>query len=84
MILSVEFVEFMPEKKEDGVLYVSDKFQLAIHNCPCGCGTRAVTPLGEGGWSIEIDCEVVTLRPSILNRSCGTHYWVRKNEVVWA
>lgn len=29
-ILIPEFVEFMPEEKEEGILYISEKFSLAM------------------------------------------------------
>ena len=34
----------MPEIKEHGVLYISQKFNLAIHLCACGCGIETVMP----------------------------------------
>ena len=41
----VEFVHYMPEEKEYGVLYVSKYFGLVIFLCPDGCGEEAVCPI---------------------------------------
>lgn len=84
MTLKIEYVDFMPEKKEDGILYVSHMFELAIHKCPCGCGTQAVTPFGANGWELSRFEGLITLSPSLLNNGCGSHYWIRENQVVWA
>lgn len=79
----------MPEELQEGVLYVCLRYATAIHLCCCGCGHKAVTPIIDDEhnwghrWSIDYDGQV-TLNPSILNTWCGAHYWVRKNQVVWA
>jgi hypothetical protein len=75
--------EYIPNGKEPGVLYVSERYQLAIHRCPCGCGVEAVTPLGPDGWTLTREPEGPTLAPSILNRGCKAHYFVRAGRVVW-
>ena len=77
-------VEFMPEIKEQGILYVSRKFGLAIHLCACGCGIETVTPItGINCWTLTDSPEGITLRPSIGNQNfpCGSHYWITNNEV---
>lgn len=78
------FETFIPAETEffSGVLYVSRLYETSIHICPCGCGMRAVCQTGEGGWSL--DESTVTLSPSILNRNCKAHYWIRNGEIVWA
>lgn len=86
MRLVCKVVDPMPLRpdREPGILYISLKYELAIHLCPCGCGGNAVTPTGEGGWKLEFDGETATLSPSLLNRfPCKSHYFIRKNEVVW-
>ncbi|MFL9903053.1 DUF6527 family protein [Paraburkholderia fungorum] len=89
MTLRPQFVEFMPEKLEQGVLYVSERFETAIHLCACGsCGEKTVTPFGIGdrGWLYTRNAqEEVTLHPSIGNFAmpCRSHYWVQGNRVVW-
>jgi len=68
--LKPEFVETMPEKKENGVLYISEKFQLAIHLCACReCNFETVTPFGESSnrWELINNEGLITLNPSIGN-----------------
>ena len=81
-----EVVEFIPEKLDDGKLYVSYKYGTAVHKCACGCGEEVVTPLNPTDWSVRIDVSGATLRPSIGNWSfaCQSHYFIRGGRVVWA
>lgn len=84
--LVCEVVEpYMPKREdfEPGILYISKEYELAIHLCPCGCGGQAVTPTGNGGWTLQFDGEIATLSPSLLNNFCGSHYYIRNNEVIW-
>ena len=85
--LRPEFVEFIPEVIEQGVLYVSEVYHVAIHLCACGCGEHTVTPFNcLQGWTYKREeGDLVTLDPSIGNfqMPCRSHYWVRCNEVVW-
>jgi hypothetical protein len=37
-----QFVEFIPDKLEDGILYVSMHYATAVHLCLCGCGKEVV------------------------------------------
>jgi len=84
--LRPQFVEFIPEQLEDGVLYVSQRYGTAMHLCCCGCGSEVVTPLNPAGWTLDIVNGGVTLRPSIGNWSlpCRSHYLIRRGRVVWA
>lgn len=81
-----EFVEFIPEQLQEGVLYISDRFNTAVHLCCCGCGHEVVTPLSPADWKLRRMGRAVTLSPSIGNWSfaCMSHYWIRNNRVVWA
>ena len=81
-----EFVEFIPSELQNGILYVSRKYQTATHLCCCGCGQRVVTPLKPGGWKLTTRSGSVTLYPSIGSWSlpCRSHYWIRANKVEWA
>lgn len=84
--LRPQFVEFIPEQLEDGVLYVSQRYRTAAHCCCCGCGSEVVTPLGPADWTLEVDNGAITLHPSVGNWSlpCRSHYLIRQGKVVWA
>lgn len=71
---------------DPGVLYVSEKYEVAVHLCPCGCGEQTVTPIGgpPHGWTYTREGDAVTLQPSLLNRvPCQSHYFIVKNRVQW-
>lgn len=86
MTLEPQFVEFIPEKLEDGKIYVSETYATAVHKCCCGCGQKVVTPLSPTGWRLTIDRGKVSLYPSIGSWSfpCRSHYWVKRNEIQWS
>src|SRR5205085_355428 len=84
--LTHEFVEFIPDDLEEGVLYVSMQYATAAHKCFCGCGTEVVTPLSPTDWKLIFDGKTISLDPSIGNwgLDCQSHYWIRGNQVRWA
>ena len=55
------------EALEDGKIYISEKYSVAIHLCACGCKQKTVTPLGVEDWKLTKIGNKVTLRPSIGN-----------------
>lgn len=81
-----ECVHIDEKPLQDGVLYVSRKYEIAIHNCACGCTTETVTPLvmaeNTDGWTLS---DGPTLHPSIGNQKlpCQSHYWVKDGKIVW-
>jgi hypothetical protein len=81
-----EFVDRIPKVLDDGVIYISQKYATAAHNCCCGCGTKIMTPLKPGRWRLEMHGNAVSLHPSIGNWSagCQSHYWIRSNRIDWA
>jgi len=81
-----EFVEFIPKKLEQGVLYVSIPYATAVHSCFCGCGTKVVTPISPVQWQLTFDGETVSLSPSVGNWAfkCRSHYFIRRGAVLWA
>lgn len=83
MKLSHKFVKNIPEKIEDGTIYISIDYATAIHKCCCGCGKEVVTPLSPTDWRLTFDGKTITLYPSIGNWSfpCESHYWITNNEV---
>jgi hypothetical protein len=74
----------LPEVLADGVLYISDEFQLAAHKCCCGCGEDVITPLNEAQWSVMKRGSMVSLWPSVGNwkYACCSHYWITANQVI--
>ena len=84
--LSHEFVSTIPRELKTGHLYISLRFNTAIHLCCCGCGMKVVTPISPTDWSLSYNGESVSLTPSIGNWSfeCKSHYWLRGGKIIWA
>lgn len=81
--LQHRFVEHIPEQIEEGILYISLPYCIAIHKCVCGCGNEVSTPIAPTGWELTFDGETVSLSPSIGNWSyeCRSHYFITKGKV---
>lgn len=81
-----EFVEFIPDRLEPGVLYISIPYATTTHLCACGCGNEVANPLAPHGWQLTFDGRSVSLNPSVGNWSfdCESHYWIRRDRVDWA
>lgn len=81
--ISHEFVETIPDRLDDGIIYISLAYATAAHVCCCGCGHEVVTPLHPKQWSVTFNGETVSLSPSIGNWSfaCRSHYWVRQGQI---
>src|ERR1700730_13391675 len=62
--LQPEFVDFIPERLDRGVLYISRRYSTASHLCCCGCGLEVVTPLNPAKWHLSVDKGTVSLNPS--------------------
>jgi hypothetical protein len=85
--LRPNFVEFIPERMDKGVLYISRRYNTASHLCCCGCGLEVVTPLNPAKWHLSEHPEgTVSLMPSVGNWSfpCKSHYFVMRNRIQWA
>ena len=83
--LTLKLVESMPETKQEGILYYSKEFELAIHLCACGCKEEAVTPIREGEWSLTITNDIPTMSPSIGNFNpppYHAHYWIKDGKII--
>lgn len=80
-----EFVELIPDRLDDGVLYISIGYGTAAHACCCGCGREVTTPLTRDDWRLIFDGESVSLQPSIGNWSfpCQSHYFITMNRIRW-
>lgn len=81
-----EYFEFIPERLENGVLYISERYRTAVHKCCCGCGKEVVTPLSPAEWSVKLNNGRVSLWPSIGNWSypCRSHYVIRDSRILEA
>ncbi len=86
MRFEIQHVHYMPKELKPGVLYVSEEFDIAMHLCACGCGSKIKTPLGLTEWSVEETKSGPSLRPSVGNwqQACQSHYWINRGEVRWA
>ena len=82
-----QFVDVLPDNAlmKRGVLYISMKYAISAHLCPCGCGNLVVTPLSPSCWQLAFDGETITLSPSILcdDFACNSHYFIINNRIVW-
>jgi hypothetical protein len=84
--IQLKRVEFIPKALDEGILYVSQRFKVAAHLCPCGCSTKIVTPLGPCEWSFSEKKAKPTLYPSIGNWQipCRSHYWIKSGQIEWS
>jgi Family of unknown function (DUF6527) len=83
--ITPDFVEFIPEVLQEGVLYISLEYATATHKCFCGCGREVVTPITPTDWSLTRWKDTVSLVPSIGNWSfpCRSHYVIKRNRLIW-
>jgi hypothetical protein len=79
-----EFVQLIPDELEEGVVYVSVRYHVVMHLCPCGCSERVVTPLHPMQWTLSYDGETVSLNHSIGGGDCNSHYFITRDKVRWA
>ncbi len=80
------FLEAIPDRLEEGILYICERYRTAAHKCCCGCGEEVITPLTAADWSVHKEGNTVSLIPSIGNWSfeCKSHYWINRNQIMWA
>jgi Family of unknown function (DUF6527) len=81
-----EFVEFVPDRLEPCILYISVQYKTMAHLCCCGCGKKVVTPISPTGWQLTYDGRTVSISPSVgnWNLDCRSHYFISGNQVRWA
>lgn len=81
-----EFVEYIPNELNDGIIYICIAFATVVHKCCCGCGNEVVTPLSPTDWMLIYDGQSISLNPSIgnWNFDCQSHYWIKRDRVIWA
>lgn len=80
----VKFVEELPYRPENGMLYISMEHCMALHLCPCGCGHEIYIQFHPSQWRLEYDGHV-SIRPSIGNFDlpCRSHYFITSDTVEW-
>lgn len=78
-------VHYVPATLDPGVLYVSDKYKIAMHLCACGCGSKVPVSLGPAGWKVTERNGKPTVRPSIGSGQlpCNSHYFITDGRVDW-
>lgn len=85
------YLKHIPQEIEEGKLYISEEYEVAIHSCACGCGIRTVTPLIANGeerkynrtWYLKGTRELPSLEDSIENKHCGAHYYIKEGKIQW-
>ncbi|NJC41029.1 hypothetical protein GGQ87_001287 [Brevundimonas alba] len=79
------FVGGVPDRLEEGVLYVSLEHDAMLHLCACGCGHEVSTPLGPTDWRLTWDGASISLSPSVGSGAlaCRSHYLIERNAVRW-
>ncbi|MFP2959184.1 DUF6527 family protein [Myxococcus sp. 1LA] len=84
--LEHRFVQYMPERMNPGLLYVSMEYGTISHLCCCGCGEEVVTPLTPTDWRMTYDGQTISLWPSVGNWSmaCRSHYVIERGRVIEA
>src|SRR5258708_7796513 len=84
--LEHQFVQYIPEQLQPGVIYISMEYATAAHRCCCGCGEQVITPFTPTDWELTFDGETTSLWPSIgnWNFDCRSHYIIRNNRVLSA
>jgi hypothetical protein len=82
----LDHVEILPKEPEDGVLYASRKYSIAVHRCACGCRTPVYTPLKATEWRLTERHGLPSLTPSVGNWTlrCRSHYLITNGCTVWA
>lgn len=68
---------------EYGDLVIMGQANHTVHRCPCKCGNYVHIPITPSPHGWEFDEETITFKDSILNRSCGSHYYITNGEVKW-
>lgn len=85
--LKPKYVEHIDEELQEGFIYISEEYHVAIHLCACGCKKKTVTPLYKNGWTLTKNDDKITLRPSIGNfkgeNPYHAHYYVTNNKIQW-
>lgn len=77
--------EYIPEDLEEGKVYISEEYWVAIHLCLCGCKNKTVMTLKSVGgseyWNLTKSDKGISFTPSIgnCNFPCKSHYIITNN-----
>lgn len=80
--------EYVPNKYEPGIVYVTRAYKGAAFICPCGCETKIFIPVDEkhepgNYWQLKKNDN--SIEPSILQlNGCKSHFFIRKGLVEWS
>lgn len=82
------YTETIPKDLLEAHLYISMKYEVAIHLCACGCGQKTVTNISNpNGWMLTDNNGKITMRPSIGNFAGESpyhaHYYITDNRIDW-
>lgn len=80
-----QFVDVFPDELKESILYISLRFNTAVHLCACGCKMKTITKIAPKEWSLVYNGKEISLTPSIgnWNFECRSHYWVRNNKFIF-
>lgn len=82
-IIPVFLEDCIPDILEQNKLYISEKYNTAVHLCLFGCNEKTITPLGGGRfWELVKENEgKISLIGSIGNYNfpCKSHYIITNN-----
>lgn len=90
--MKTETVQWRPESLSPEVIYIIRNEERGIFAmstlCPCGCGQVVYLSLEhqfDPHWELEQhDDGTVTISPSVQQLGgCGSHYFIRRNEIQW-
>ena len=83
--LIIKYCTHISKDLDEGILYVSKEYKVAIHLCACGCKGKTVTPLDS--WKFIDNNGMPTLTPSIGNWSgenpYHAHYFITNGQIKW-
>src|SRR5271157_3260487 len=78
-----------PELKAKKLVLIGprEKPKWLRFECPCGCGDVIALNLMASHyprWSVEIyEDGTLSAMPSVDDRKCGSHFWIRRNKINW-
>src|SRR5437879_4452263 len=84
-VVKPEYVDQLPDRLTEGILYICEEFSLTAHKCCCGCGEDVFNKLAPVKWQLlKMPDATVTMTPSIgnWNYDCQSHYWIERNRVI--